>query len=70
VSAEVETDRCDVIDVESFSFYPKLGDKEPKLMKGSHTYRYCKIRDLTCVDYGYSGATSLSCVKTKGGMFR
>ncbi len=31
--------------------------------------RYCKIKDLTCVVGGFTN-NALSCVKTKGGIFR
>lgn len=66
VRAEDESSRCDHINVKTFSYFPDLGDKEPKLRDGYNMYMYCKIKDLTCVKRG----ASLSCVKIKGGIFR
>ena len=71
VSAEVESSRCDVIGVKTFSYHPDLGDKEPRLRSGVYpSYTYCKIKDLTCVVGGGINSETLSCVKTKGGIFR
>ena len=40
-------------------------------LPGDHLYHltYCKIKDLTCVVGGFTD-NALSCVKTKGGIFR
>ena len=65
VSAEVETDRCDLLEVKVFG---TPFDNKPKGKDMRRNFNFCKIRDLTCV--GYFGAESMSCVKTKGGMFR
>ena len=40
------------------------------LIPGDHLYLvYCKIKDLTCVVGGLTN-DALSCVKTKGGIFK
>ena len=63
VSAEVETDRCDVLKINKYNPHVKHTTRP-------EYYKYCKIRDLTCVGGEYSGSTSMSCVKTKGGIFK
>ena len=70
VKAEVESSRCDLFEVKTTYYQPALGDKEPRLSSGSHSYTYCKIRDLTCVTKKWPNTGSISCVKTKGGIFR
>ena len=59
VSAEGETDRCDKLRISTFTVN---GEED-----NSNYFTYCKVRDLTCVS-DISGP--ISCVKTKGGIFK
>ena len=61
VSTEVESSRCDVINIDTY-YRPYLKPETSNVFY----YKYCKIRDLTCVERG----SSLSCVKTKGEIFK
>ena len=61
VSADVQDEdpTCETFQIPTRSLIP--GD-HVKLV-------YCKIKDLTCVVGGFTN-NALSCVKTKGGIFR
>jgi hypothetical protein len=65
VSAEGETDRCDLLKVKVFG---TPFDNKPEGKDIRRKVMYCKFRDLTCVT-NYN-ADSMSCVKTKGGIFK
>ena len=64
VSAESETDRCDELRIPSYNVEGKRDAYYDLHLK------YCKIRDLTCVDKIGVAPIQLSCVKTKGGLFK
>ena len=61
VSAEGESDRCDLIEISTF------GRGGIKFKTYNENLTYCKIRDLTCV---IGSGKGISCVKTKGGIFK
>ena len=64
VSAEGETDRCDNLEIPDYNVE---GKRNKNNFPDLGSLKYCKIRDLTCVlVYG----RQLSCVKTKGGIFK
>ena len=60
VSAEGEADRCDYLDI------PTYRPNGEKLIPDTY-FLYCKIRDLTCIK---KSSGEISCVKTKGGIFK
>jgi hypothetical protein len=65
VSAESETDRCDDLEIPSFNYKGEIKGKRSNAFPYT-TFKYCKIRDLTCV----LKLNQISCVKTKGGIFK
>ena len=60
VSAEGESDRYDFLEIPN----------DPTVVSNTTYLRYCKVRDLTCVVGSASGIGPISCVKTKGGIFK
>ena len=64
VSADVQDEypTCEAFEIPPFD--------KTKPYQRSLYLTYCKIKDLTCVEGGLINSKTLSCVKTKGGIFR